>query len=231
MTEIIGFAQIAMDVPHFDDVTAFIDGNWQPHFNKNDYEGNWEVLTLRSPGGNPDRIYADLMGQTQFADTPYMEMVTSVKALVASLHCPILSVRLLNLKAGAIIKQHRDAELAFEKGAARLHFPILTNDRVEFYVNNILVNMQPGTCWYINANMPHRVANYGTTDRIHLVIDCEVNQWLKDVFARSEKATFKQAINIEQTQQMIDALRLHQTETSNKMADELELQLIAAVNT
>ena len=112
MTEIIGFAKLDLDTPDFDDVTAFIDSNWQPHFNKNDYEGNWEVLTLRSPGGNPDSIFADLMGQTQFADTAYMDTMPSVKSLVSLLQCPVMSVRLLNLKAGAIIKQHRDAELA-----------------------------------------------------------------------------------------------------------------------
>jgi hypothetical protein len=38
--------------------------------------------------------------------------------------------------------------------------------------------MKEGECWYLNFNLPHRVKNSGTADRIHLVIDCVVNDWL-----------------------------------------------------
>lgn len=230
MDEIIGFAKLNIAVPQFDDVLGFLGANWQPHFNKRDYEGDWEVLALRSPGGT-DSIFPEPMGGTEgFANTPYMEQMLSVKKLVDQLQCPVNSVRLLNLKAGAIIKQHRDVELAFEKGSARLHFPVQTNNQVEFYVNDIRVTMLPGECWYINANLPHRVTNAGNTDRIHLVIDCEVNDWLKAIFEGSEKTTFKQKIDKEQTLGMITALRSMQTETSMRMADELELKLAAELN-
>jgi len=230
MDEIIGFARLKVDVPDFSDVLGFWGDDWQPHFNKRDYEGDWEVLPIRSPGGT-NSIFPDLMGgQEEFADTPYMEQMLSVKKLVGSLQCPVKSVRLLNLKAGAIIKQHRDVELAFEKGYARLHFPVQTNNLVEFYVNDSRIIMLPGECWYINANLPHRVTNAGNTDRIHLVIDCEVNDWLKTIFEKAEKTTFKQKIDKTQTAQIIQALRTMDTETSNRMADELELKLVAALN-
>jgi len=230
MDEIIGFARLKVDVPDFSDVLGFWGDDWQPHFNKRDYEGDWEVLPIRSPGGT-NSIFPDLMGgQEEFADTPYMEQMLSVKKLVGSLQCPVKSVRLLNLKAAAIIKQHRDVELAFEKGYARLHFPVQTNNLVEFYVKDSRIIMLPGECWYINANLPHRVTNAGNTDRIHLVIDCEVNDWLKTIFEKAEKTTFKQKIDKTQTAQIIQALRTMDTETSNRMADELELKLVAALN-
>lgn len=230
MDEIIGFARLPINVPDFTDVLGFLDDKWQPHFNTRDYEGRWEVLALRSPGGTDSIIPEAINGEGEFKDTPYMQKMLSVKKLVSTLNCPVNSVRLLNLKAGAIIKEHRDAELAFEMGCARLHFPVQTNSLVEFYVNNIRVKMRPGESWYINANMPHRVANYGTTDRIHLVIDCEVNNWLKNIFELSEKTTFKQKINKVQTLQVIKALREMQTETSDRMANELELKLLAQEN-
>jgi hypothetical protein len=227
MNEIIGFAELDIDVPDLSDVTAYLDKPWQPHYNTEGYEGDWEVLTLRSPGGGTDSIFAELMDKTEFADTVLMQNLPSVKKLCEALQCPLMSVRLLNLKAGAIIKQHRDVELAFENGEARLHFPVITNNKVEFYVNDTRVDMQVGQCWYINANLPHRVANHGTTDRIHLVIDCKVNGWLKGVFARSEKTTFKQEKQPGETRQIIEALRSQQTETANKLADELELKLLS----
>ncbi|OCX54054.1 hypothetical protein BEL04_07205 [Mucilaginibacter sp. PPCGB 2223] len=227
MDDIIGFARLPVTVPSFTDVLDFLDDNWQPHFNTRDYEGRWEVLPLRTPGGRDTIIPEPINGEDGFADTPYMQKTPSVKSLLDNLPCRVNSVRLLNLKAGAIIKEHRDVELSFENGYARLHFPVQTNPQVEFYVSNQRVIMVPGECWYINANMPHRVNNMGGTDRIHLVMDCEVNDWLKDVFESSEKTTFKQKLDPVQTSQMIKALREMQTEFSNRMADELELKLSA----
>jgi len=218
---IIGFARLNINAPLIENIGSLND-LWYPHFNKDGYEGDWNVLTLRSPGGNADNIFAELNGQNYYADTIQMKNFPSVKKLIDELKCEVMSVRFLNLKAGAVIKQHRDHELAFEKGEARLHFPITTNNEVEFYVNDLRVVMLPGECWYINANMPHRVANYGDTDRIHLVIDCKVNEWIKAIFESSEKTTFAAPDNTNETLQVIETLRRHQTETASKLADELE---------
>ena len=46
--------------------------------------------------------------------------------------------------------------------------------------------MEPGTCCYINANLTHRVSNRGDCDRIHLVVDCAVDDWLRGLFDRAE---------------------------------------------
>lgn len=139
--------------------------------------------------------------------------------------CRVQSVRFLNLKAGSIIKPHRDHGLAFEKGEARLHFPVVTNPQVEFYVEETHVDMQPGTCWYINANLVHRVSNRGTTDRIHLVVDCLVNDWLRDLFDRADKQTKNKEIDAEKQKQVISALRLQNTPTSIQLADQMEKEL------
>lgn len=41
--------------------------------------------------------------------------------------------------------------------------------------------MKPGELWYLNVNRYHSVTNGGSTDRIHLVIDCIVNDWLREM--------------------------------------------------
>ncbi len=115
--------------------------------------------------------------------------------------------------------------MAFEKGEARLHFPIVTNPQVEFYVDGIRVDMQPGTCWYINANLIHQVINKGKTDRIHLVIDCVVNNWLRELFDRAEKQTRAEKIDGGLQQQVIAALRLQDTPSALQLADQLERKL------
>jgi len=137
--------------------------------------------------------------------------------------CPLLSVRLLKLKTNSIIKEHRDHELSFEKGEARLHVPIFTNPQVEFYLNNVLVKMQEGECWYINANLPHRVSNLGDTDRIHLVVDCQVNDWLKLQFHQAKRFYSIRTDN-DETIRIIKELRLQNTEVSNKLANQMEAE-------
>lgn len=198
---------------------------WKAHFNTMHYEGEWNVLSLRVVGGDADRIIPDSMGDEDYQDTPLMDACPAIKALINKLECPVLSARLLNLKSGAVIKPHKDHELAFEKGEARLHFPVFTNDKVEFYIEEELVRMNEGECWYINANLTHRVANHGSTDRIHLVIDCKVNDWLKELFEKGEKTYANETAEREQLLQVIAELRKQQNEVADKLAMELEQQL------
>ncbi len=199
---------------------------WSPHFNTSQYEGEWTVLSLRAPGGHQDRIIPDLMSENGYEDTPLMATCPTVRQLLDTFQCPLASVRLLNLKRGAVIKEHRDHELAFEHGEARLHIPVFTNDEVEFFVQDQRIPMQPGECWYINANLPHRVANLGPTDRIHLVVDCVVNDWLRELFARSQTTTVAPERKTGELLKMIFELRLQNTAVTNRLADELEQSLI-----
>jgi hypothetical protein len=46
--------------------------------------------------------------------------------------------------------------------------------------------MKEGECWYHNFNLPHRVANRGTADRVHLVLDCVLNDWLREVLLAAD---------------------------------------------
>ena len=226
---------ISLDTAAIQSETVRIKTNtkWIAHFNKVYYEGGWDVLPLRSPGGRDDRIIPDLMNEDEYKDTLLMELFPSVQKLVSGLQCPVMSVRLLNLKPGAVIKPHRDMELCFEKGEARIHFPIFTNSQVRFFVDDDLVEMKEGESWYINANRMHSVSNLGQADRIHLVIDCKVNDWLTDIFERSEKVLVKEEDSIYGSEtipvkedpdyelKVISELRLQNTETSNRLADEL----------
>jgi hypothetical protein len=223
--EVIAFAKLNLKVPDLKGDGKAENNNWLPHFNTRDYEGEWVVLPLRSPGGRVDTSIPDLMGNSEYADTVYMDNFPAVKQLFDTIQCPVMSARFLNLKAGAVIKEHTDAGLNFERGEVRLHFPVQTNDRVEFYVNNSRLNMQPGECWYMNANLPHRVNNFGETDRIHLVIDCKVSDWLTAVFNDADKQFFKLKDNTAERREIIKLLRFQNTETSLKLADDIEQRM------
>ena len=90
---------------------------------------------------------------------------------------------------GSIIEEHTDHELSFEHGEVRIHIPVLTSPHVEFYVGGKRIQMEEGETWYLNANVPHRVSNAGPTDRVHLVMDCLVNQWVESMFQRAMQAS------------------------------------------
>ncbi|BAV04323.1 Aspartyl/Asparaginyl beta-hydroxylase [Filimonas lacunae] len=199
---------------------------WKPHHNTYHYVGDWNVVSLRSPGGSAQNIIADIthVGQ-EYTDTPLMESCPAIHSFVASLQCSVMSVRLLNLKSGALIKPHRDHELCFESGEARLHIPVFTNDKVCFYCEQDIIPMQEGQCWYINANLTHSVENNGPSDRIHLVIDCVVNDWIKELFARAQKSEGIDNSRIENTLATIAALRTHRSAQTDALANALEAQL------
>jgi len=218
--------QLPANIAAMQQQVAALTASWQAHINKHDYEGEWTVLALRSPGGEADNTIPDLVDpHSEYLDTPLMQQCPAIKQLLDSLHCEVMSARLLNLKKGAVIKQHRDVELAFEKGEARLHFPIFTNPGVEFYVDDERVTMLEGECWYINANLKHRVTNNGTADRIHLVVDCKVNSWLEKLFEHADKKMAPPIRGMEDWAMIIKHLRERGTDTDLALADDMEGKL------
>lgn len=170
------------------DLAGMLAAEFVPHFNTAYYQGDWSAVPLRSVGGRTDRIYPDPTAKHEFADTPLLARCAYVREVLASLRCPQQAVRFLRLKAGSIIKEHRDHELGFEDGEVRLHIPVITNPQVEFVLNQKRVLMNEGECWYTNVNQPHHVANNGSADRIHLVVDCVVNDWLRDLMLATAAA-------------------------------------------
>jgi aspartyl/asparaginyl beta-hydroxylase (cupin superfamily) len=219
--------QVPLDIDAIRQEVDALTKAWVPHFNAHHYEGNWSVLSLRSTTGDASQIIPDLHEQLRFMDTALLSECPCIKALLQSFQCELMAVRLMNLQAGSVIKPHKDAELCFEKGEARVHIPIVTNDGVSFFSEDKLVRMQEGECWYINVNLRHSVSNEGSTDRIHLVIDCEVNEWLKELFQRAEIVMAKEENNPEETRKIINELRNQNTEISLQLASQLELQLLS----
>jgi hypothetical protein len=84
----------------------------------------------------------------------------------------------MRLSPDSRIKEHSDPDLDAEQGRTRLHIPILTGDEVEFLLNRRPVEMSAGSCWYLRLADPHAASNRGAGDRIHLVIDAVVNDWM-----------------------------------------------------
>lgn len=163
------------------DLAALGSVDWIAHFVTQNYSGDWSVLPLRGKAGATHpvmMIYSD-PGCTEFADTPFLDTCPYYREVLASLECPLQSVRLMRLAPGSVIKEHRDHDLAAETGNVRMHLPITTNPDVDFMLNGTRAVMQPGELWYLRLADPHSVTNRGDRDRIHLVIDAKMNPWLE----------------------------------------------------
>jgi hypothetical protein len=163
------------------DVASVRPEEWAPHFNTSYYEGDWSGVALRSTGGGGSQLYADPT-KTEFVDTEVLQRCSYLREVLARFECPLLSARLLRLRAGSQIREHKDLNLGFEDGEVRLHIPVFTNPDIDFVVGGERLDLKLGECWYINFNLPHSVHNRGAADRIHLVIDCVLNDWLRAFF-------------------------------------------------
>ena len=171
------------------ELQLILPDEWIRHFNHDYFEGQWDGVPLRSPGGMAHQIYPDPHAHGEVIDTVFLGRCPNLRHVVESFHCRIRSARLLRLTPGSIIREHRDDNLAFEDGEARLHIPITSNTGVEFFLDGEQVELQPGECWYLNFSLAHKVVNRGHTDRVHLVIDCVVNEWLKGQILRNASET------------------------------------------
>ncbi|MEM6185735.1 aspartyl/asparaginyl beta-hydroxylase domain-containing protein [Shewanella vaxholmensis] len=182
-------AQVPNSLSLQQELNALLLQDWLPHVNQRDYrqgdQGGWDVLALRCAAeyqtAHPILQAFSIATQEHWQDLPCLESSPALLSVLKSLACPVKSVRLMRLHAGAEIKPHRDLGLSLEQGEARLHLPLQTNDALNFYVDEKRVPMQAGELWYINADQVHWVENKGQDARINLVIDCEVNTWLREL--------------------------------------------------
>jgi len=167
------------------DVEGLPEAAWVPHFNTSYYFGDWSGVPLRMVGGRADRLFPEPNSDVAPTDTPVLARCPGVRALLASMTCETTSVRFLRLGPGAAVREHRDDRLGYEDGEVRLHVPVTTGPDNEFLLNGTRIDMAPGECWYVNVNHPHAVANRGTLPRIHLVLDCVVDDWLDQTIRKA----------------------------------------------
>ncbi|MCW5517887.1 aspartyl/asparaginyl beta-hydroxylase domain-containing protein [Muriicola sp. Z0-33] len=165
-----------------------------------DYE-YYNVIPLRAPAHlvdaslpfpQPAGDYAD-GSWTEWMDTPALEKSAYLKSIINefSQYTKVNLVRLLYLAPKSVVKEHKDPTLALEeeKSMIRLTIPIDNNDGVHFYLNDTLVPMKVGECWYLRLSDTHRVINNGTTDRINLTIDIIPNDKIIEIISNVEQAS------------------------------------------
>lgn len=228
---------------HFDaglmrqEVDALTELQWLPHYQVKHYEGAWSAIPLRSIGGKADDVIISPSDNRDYRDTVFLNNSPYLQKVLQNFQCPLQAVRLLKLNAGSIIKEHRDTELNFENGEIRLHIPVCTHPEVEFFLEKERLNLQEGECWYMNFNLLHSIKNNSPVNRVHLVIDAVVNDWVTalfnspDIVVKKETTDLSKEYSTETKKQMIHCFREMNTALSNKMADDLEKEMSSSLLT
>ena len=159
----------------------------------------YNVIPLRSPAHLVDNTipfpppaedyadgsWCDWLNAKELENSPY------IKSIVAQFqeHTKVTLVRLLRLSPGSVVQEHRDVTLGLEveKSVIRLTIPVLNKNNIEFFLNDTIVDMKPGECWYMRLTDPHRVLNNGDTERVNLTIDMIPNDWVRNLIAESQE--------------------------------------------
>ena len=178
------------------DLRKFFADEWIPHFNTSYYEGDWSGIALRAAKDAAVQLYPD-PAASEYQATEMLERCAYLPEVIESFKCEPESVRLLKLGADAKIIEHRDYKLGVEDGTARIHIPVQTNPQVEFRLGGQILQMREGEAWYLNFNLPHSVVNRGAGERVHLVIDCTVNDWFLDFFPDEVKKELSAAAELQ----------------------------------
>jgi Aspartyl/Asparaginyl beta-hydroxylase len=164
------------------DLDRFDESEWVPHYNKHYYEGDWSTISLRDVKETVIGMHPE---PTRFiyGETAMIGRCDYIGKVLGQFECEKNKARLMRLGPGDRIHEHNDAGLRVENGLARIHIPIKTSPYIDFYLDNETVRMGAGEAWYLNFDLMHRVENKGTEERVHLVLDCVVNDWLMGFFA------------------------------------------------
>jgi hypothetical protein len=170
-----------------EDLRGLGSNGWIRHFVPQNYEGEWSVIPLRADASAKHPIMMITSNPTcrEWADTPMLAACPYFRAVLSAFDAPLQAVRLMRLGPGSIIKEHSDLELSFEEGTVRVHVPVVTNAEVDFRLNRQRVVLEAGSAWYLRLSDPHSVANRGTSDRVHMVIDAQVNGWISDMLGHA----------------------------------------------
>ena len=169
---------------------------------KNTKGNDWTAISLYGYGSKITDILkpgvlkssVNIDEQLQWTSLHEATPLNPVFKILENLPCKYERVRFMKLEAGKIIGRHSDKidkDLGFDDGQImRIHVPIRTNDDVVFSLYEsprakvaYEYNLKTGHYYYMDVTKPHAVRNMSEVDRIHLVVDCYVNDSLRTMVA------------------------------------------------
>ncbi|MEN2282432.1 aspartyl/asparaginyl beta-hydroxylase domain-containing protein [Algoriphagus sp. SE2] len=163
-----------------DEVHSLNIVNWDRLSRKQGYESDWSVILLTAKDEFNSQKNSDSIGSEDlnFLSTPYLQDCPYISSILELFECNKYSVRLMKLSSGSEAVKHLDYDLGDNK--VRVFVPVFTNPQVTVLLNDSNVELNEGECWYLKLSDRHKFTNEGKTDLIHLVLDLDLNEWIRD---------------------------------------------------
>lgn len=114
----------------------------------------------------------------EYNKTPNFNLFEIAAIVEDKMKCKIKNLLFLGMLPGGEITPHRDMVGNIGLGGLRIHIPIITNPGINFIVGGKKVVMSVGELWALDTSYIHSVSNFGNENRIHLVMDVIVNDWI-----------------------------------------------------
>ena len=173
------------------------------HYSNYNKKGSWSAISLRGYKDDPNFIAkpvemnkkwkADNDGWEEWTceDTSLRQKFPYVNELLSKLPTNrIERIRFMSLApGGGELQRHTDQvdpDLGVNDGKImRLHIPVVTNPKMEFTSWDMhgvkhVKNMKEGDMWYLDIRKPHMAINKGEETRIHLVVDVEASEKMRN---------------------------------------------------
>ena len=158
------------------------------------HDGSWTGIALRNANG--DYKTSVVFGGGSYSDTEVLTSCPYFKEIINNFPFTIGCARLLFVPAGKKIGEHTDTGLNWESGAIRIHIPIVTNEKVKFYIKDEQLHWKEGELWYGDFSLPHKLHNQSDITRVHLVLDCLVDEAFLALFPAETVTEIENKIKI-----------------------------------
>lgn len=146
--------------------------------------GGLGIAVLLSPDGKEENFSYDDCENPKV--TPLLDKMPVLKETIMGLGLNIMASRLLRLTPGTFLHEHRDFVYLKEVERYRLHIPIFTNNDAHIITPGKKIHMERGYLWKLDPkNTIHSACNFGQEPRIHVMLDCYMNEKLAALLTKA----------------------------------------------
>lgn len=151
-----------------------IDEQWTSVYSEY-HTGGWQTLSLLNSTSKPtDTVIEDC----DPVETTLLEKMPGTRALLYGLGFEYMWARLARLEPNAFMHEHRDYQELKDVRRLRLHIPVITNPFSSIIIDRTRIHLALGHIWKLNPIHRHAAGNFGKEPRIHIILDCYVDETL-----------------------------------------------------
>jgi len=142
-----------------------------------DYQSaGWKTASLLNATGNSDDV---VVADCQAVHTDALRLMPATENLLRSLNLDYMWVRVARLEPNSFLWEHRDFSELKKVPRLRLHIPLQTHPDSYLVIAGQRIFMKSGFIWKLNPTFPHGVCNRSPVARLHLILDCYVNETIQ----------------------------------------------------